>query len=502
MSDHRLVDATPTDFQTKGLKSNAVGLTASTTIALASTAPAFSLAATIGYLALSVGEQSPAVLMLAFIPMLFVAIAYRELNKVMPDAGTSFTWATKAFGPWIGWMAGWGLAITGVIFVANAADVVGIYLLGLFDRPDLASNTLVVSVIGVAFIAAMTWINYRGIEGGAKLQYFLVGFQYLVLVGLAVLAIVAVVRGNAFADASSFSWSWFNPFDIESWSAFAQAFLLAVFIYWGWDTALAINEETADSTKTPGRAAVLATLLLVALYVFFTTAMTAYAGVGETGLGNPDKSDDIFTVVAEPLLGSSGTPIVLLAVLLSTAASLQTTIMPTSRGTLAMAVYKAAPKRFGAVSPKFQTPTFSTILMGVVGSVFFVGLKLVSDNVLQDTVLSIGLGIAFYYSITAFACVWWFRKEAFLSVRNATIKFVLPLIGGLVLAWAFVKSAMDMLSPDYGNTSLFGVGGVFIVGVGSLAVGVVLMLVYSAIAPPFFRGQTLHKDTPVLVPDE
>ena len=228
--------------------------------------------------------------------------------------------------------------------------------------------------------------------------------------------------------------------------------------------------------------------------------MVAYAGTGRSGLGSPKNADDIFAVIGVPLLGAAA-PILTAVVLISAAASLQTTIMPTARGTLAMAVYKALPARFAQVN-RFQSPSFSTVMMGVVGATFYVGFKLISDNILQDTILSIGLAIAFYYGITAFAAAWYFRREAMRNVRDFFVLFFFPLVGGLILAAVAVKSAWDMLDPDYGYTTLFGIGGVFVMGVGSLLVGVLFMLLWQWRAPAFFRGETLHHDTPVLVPEE
>ena len=145
-----------------------------------------------------------------------------------------------------------------------------------------------------------------------------------------------------------------------------------------------------------------------------------------------------------------------------------------TRGTLAMAVYKALPSRFGTVHPRYKTPGFSTLIMGVIAVAFYVGMTLISENILADTILSLGLAIAFYYAITGYACVWYFRREAFASFRNFIYKFLFPLLGALLLTGAFVKSAIDMLDPDYGYTVIFGIGGVFVVGVGSLLLGVVL----------------------------
>ena len=61
--------------------------------------------------------------------------------------------------------------------------------------------------------------------------------------------------------------------------------LLALFIYWGWDTCLALNEETRDPKRIPGRAAVLTTLILLVTYVGVTVAAMSYAGLGDTGIG-------------------------------------------------------------------------------------------------------------------------------------------------------------------------------------------------------------------------
>ena len=95
----------------KGLRKGALGLWSTVNLGLASTAPAYSLAATIAYVVMAVGYQAPIVMLLAFIPMWLTAVAYRELNSVIPDCGTTFTWAAKAFGPKTGWMGGWGINI-------------------------------------------------------------------------------------------------------------------------------------------------------------------------------------------------------------------------------------------------------------------------------------------------------------------------------------------------------------------------------------------------------
>jgi amino acid transporter len=105
-------------------------------IGLAAVAPAYrSLAATLAFVVLAVGEKAPSMFLLAFIPMLLLAFAYKELSQDTPDCGTTFTWDTKAFGPWIGWIGGWGLAVSAIIVLANVAEIAAGYLFKFLNLP-------------------------------------------------------------------------------------------------------------------------------------------------------------------------------------------------------------------------------------------------------------------------------------------------------------------------------------------------------------------------------
>ncbi|MDE0547210.1 APC family permease [Microbacterium sp. C7(2022)] len=488
----------------KGLATGTLGLWGSTVIGLASTAPVYSLVATLGWVVLAVGAQAPIAFVLAFVPMLFIAFAYRELNNAVPDCGTTFTWGTKAFGPWVGWMGGWGVAVAGMVVLANLAQIAGIYFWSLFGDGTLSENVPLVTGTGVAFIAAMTWVSWRGVEIGERVQNILLAIQYIALAIFVVAALWQYFDGSA-PNPTAFSWEWFNPAAFTDWSGFTEAVLLALFIYWGWDTCLALNEETKDPKRIPGRAALLTTVILLFTYVTVTVTAMMYAGIGDDalGLGNEANADDFFLAIKDGLLGPFGWVLVV-AVLISAVSSTQTTILPTARGTLAMAAYRALPRRFMTVHPVYRTPSFSTLVMGIVASLYYIGMTLISDNILQDSILSLGLAIAFYYAITGYSSVWFFRKDLFRSTRDFFYKGLLPLLGALMLTGAFVQSAIDMYDVDYGYTVLFGIGGTFVLGVGSLAVGVLLMLLWFAFpaARPFFRGESLNRDTRVLVPED
>jgi amino acid transporter len=487
----------------KGLKGGALGLLSSVVIGLASTAPAYSLAASLGLIVLIVGEKAPAIMLLAFVPMYLIAIAYRELNRAEPDCGTTFTWAGRAFGPWMGWLGGWGIIAADVIVMANLAQIAGQYSFLLVGADSLAESALWTTVAGALWIAVMTWICYRGIEISARLQYLLLGIELAVLAAFAVIALVRVYTGDAPEGSMMPSLGWLWPGGLGL-SDLVDAVLIAVFLYWGWDTAVAVNEESDDPSRTPGRAAVLSTLLLLVTYAVVAVAAVAFAGTGTEGigLGNEENADDVFAAMGGAVFGDTGfgqffLSLLILSVLTSAAASTQTTILPTARAALSMAAYRALPRCFAEIHPRYLTPTWATWGMGIASIVFYVGLTLVSQNVLADSIAAVGLLIAFYYGLTGFACVWFYRRE--LRGRSLWTKGVLPGLGAVLLLVAFVLSSIDYAAPDAGATTLFGIGGVVVIGIGALVLGAVLMLIYSRAAPAFFRGETLRPGTPDLL---
>src|SRR5580698_1781115 len=161
----------------KGLKGGALGLVAATVMGVASTAPAYSLAATLGFIVAVVGLGSPIVAVLAFIPIFLTSIGYSELNKADPDCGTTFTWAARAFGPKTGWAGGWGIVAADVLVMASLAQVAGQYVFLLFGANGIGSDASSgwVLLVGILWIVAMTYICYLGIEISANFQKALLG---------------------------------------------------------------------------------------------------------------------------------------------------------------------------------------------------------------------------------------------------------------------------------------------------------------------------------------
>jgi amino acid transporter len=523
----------------KGLKSGALGYLSNLVIGVASTAPGYSLAATLGFIAAveGVGLASPAVLWVSFVPMLFIASAYYFMNRADPDCGTTFSWVTRAMGPTAGWLGGWAIIVADIIVMANLAQIAGLYTFLLFDWNSAADSTFWVTFIGVIWIIVMTAICYIGIELSARTQYFLLTAEVVTLALFAIVALVKVYAGSA-PDASMHpDIGWLSPFAIDSTSALTSGVLLGVFIYWGWDSGVAVNEESENPSEGPGRAAIMSTIVLVLIYVIVSVAAQAFAGPKEL----IDNADDVLSVLGKDVFGSPLDKLLIIAVLTSASASTQTTILPTARTSLSMARARAMPATFGEVHPRYLTPSTSTLAMGALSVLWYVALTIVSENILFDSLAALGLMIAFYYGLTGFACAIYYRSQIFKAGRSplpaglallaanvvmvvavfaesnalglafgvlfllslvlalvnvADIKKwalagVAPLLGAEILSYVFWKSCLDLSKPENSESgdSWLGLGPPLVIGIGFLILGIVLMLVwrFSPTGRDFFR---------------
>ena len=430
--------------------------------------------------------HSPGLLIVSFLPMLCIAFAFRALNRIDPDCGTTFTWATRAFGPYAGWLGGWGIIAADVIVMASLSQIAGRYALTLAGAHGAAASTLWVTVAGVVFIAVLTGICYRGIEVSARVQQILLAVELVTLGIFAVVAYVKAGTGHALPGAARPSLAWLSPWT-GSFRDLSDSFLLAVFIYWGWDCALSVNEETRDSSRTPGRAAVLSTVLLVAVFAVTTTAALAVAGPAFLA----GHSSDVLGAMATLVLGTTWGKLLVLSVLTSATASTQTTIIPTARAVLAMAARQALPARFARIHPRYLTPATATLVMGAVSAAFYVLLTAASKNVLADSASATGLLIAFYYGLTGFACVWIFRHDLRSGIGALIVKGLLPLAGAVALVGAFILSVKSYWPASSSYSSFAGIGGIFLIGAGSLLLGLILMLACRITLPQFFTAGTL-----------
>jgi amino acid transporter len=327
----------------------------------------------------------------------------------------------------------------------------------------------------------MTWICYRGIELSARIQQVLLSAEVLILGLFAVVAFVKVYGSHPPAGSIKPSLSWINPFAMN-FSDLVVALLLAVFIYWGWDSGVAVNEESEDPAEGPGKAAVVSTVLLVLIYVVVSSAAQSFHGVGF--LTNEANQEDVLNALGSGVLGSTLNKLLIIAVLTSASASTQTTILPTARTSLSMAHWKAVTKLLSRVHKRYLTPTVSTLGFGLLAIVTTVALLLLSASVLSDSLTAIGFPICFYYGFTGVACGWYYRHELSKSTRNLLLLGVAPLIGGLMLFGIGLKAAFYYgHSANVESKPILGITLPLWMGIGGMALGFIIMLV----SRPFFR---------------
>ena len=461
------------------LRPDAIGFGDALVVGLAATSPAYSLAAVIGPIVALVGVHAPGILLASFVPMLLIAAAFAALNRADPDCGTTFSWVTRAMGPWAGWIGGWAIAMTGVLVVGSLAEVGVRFTLLAVGLDGWESSTPVVLGLTVVLVVVMAALCVLGTELSARVQNGLIVAQTLALAVFAVVALVRGLRGDSPFGALTPAWSWLDPFGAGG-AALTGGLLLGVFAYWGWESAVNLTEETRDSRKTSGRAAIVSTLVLLVTYVGVTIAVLAFAGT-EYLSENADEEEAIFALLSTEVMGGWDW-VVLLAVATAAIASTQTTILPASRTGLSMARRHALPRRFGHIDPRHRTPDVSTWWVGGIASVWFVAVSLLSENALFDTITALSLLIAFYYALTGIACAVYNRRRLTRSVSAFFLIGVGPLIGSALLVWLLGLSIRDLADPEnsYTGAAWLGVGPPLVIGIGIFLVGLVVMFVWRA----------------------
>lgn len=486
----------PTVEKSKGLRKGSVSLIGAVAIGLAATAPAYSLTGALGPGAREAGYQLPIIFIIAVIPMYFVALAYKHLTDVAPDAGTVFTWGSKAILPHIGWVGGFALMLSSILAGVGAAGITvnaATTALGLGDP-----STWVKVMIASCFILLTTWLVARGAEESSRTTLLLTIIQFGGLALFTGLLSVNVFQHHRNPSAEAFSWQWFNPLAIRGASALIGGFLVAIFIFWGFDASMSMSEETEGTSEQAGRSGLTAIIITVITYVVIGVATLAYAGIdsnSDMSLTHDANIGDAFSSLARHAVGSAGALVAAAIVGLSAFSATLSTVMSTVRGMLSMATYKALPRHFASVDEVAQTPKFATWFIGLTTLFIYGSLTVLSDRIVEDCVYSVGIAIMTYYTVVAVSSVIYFWDTAFHSWRTALEQVILPGIAALIFIPVGVVQGFRMAAPDYNSGgSLAGVGTVFVIGVFSLLAGVLLMILWNLKEPSFFRGETLPRE--------
>src|SRR6478609_7750026 len=348
------------------LQADGVSAAGSIVMAVAGSAPAYSIASTTATLVGVAGLGAPGALLWCGIPMLGIAWAFLYLGRADVNAGAAYSWVARALHPALGFLSGWALVISATIFMVAGALPAGAMTVSLFD-PSQADNVALITAIGALWFVVMAAFVYFGVHITARAQWIMSVIEVAILV---IFAALALFRAATSTHAGpSFSWDWLGFSHLTGPGIFVSAALIAAFYYWGWDVASNLNEETKDGHKSAGSAGLIGVGIVFVLFEIFTIATLVMLPQDEI----ENNSANILAVLGDVIWPGIGGKILIIAVALSTIATLETTLIQVTRTLFSMGRDHTVPTAFGRIHPKWRTPAFATLVVVGVSIVLFLG---------------------------------------------------------------------------------------------------------------------------------
>lgn len=442
----------------KNLQQNALSKVDSIIMGVAGTAPAYTLSASTATLVAAVGLMGTASILYAAILMFGIAFAFMFLNRWRSDSGASYAWVGRAINPSLGFMSGWALIVATTLFMISGSVPAATVTLDLV-APHMASNVWLVTIVGFVYFMLINILVMVGITFTAKFQKVMTVIE----VGLLLIIAVGALVKFGLHTVHPFSWSWFSPGKF-TFNTFMSGSLVAVYYYWGWDVTSNLTEETQDRNKAPGFGGVYG---MVGIFILFEILQVAFQ-MGLTPGQVSNASTNLLPVIGNMIFPRPWGDIAILAVLLSTVATLETSLLQASRTLFSMGRDKVLGPKFAELHPRFQTPWLASVVIGILAIVLFVisGFSNGVNSIMTDAINAIGIQIAFYYGLTGFACFWYYRKTFRHSAKALIMKGIWPLVAGLFLWFIAIYDI-----PQLGWTT-------DIIGLGTLVVGVIPLFIY------------------------
>jgi amino acid transporter len=431
------------------LEPDAIGVAQDTVIGMASSAPAAVVALTLAPLAAASAYGGGAALIVSAIPMVIIAFAYHRLNMWNANCGASFEWVGRAINPYLGWFTGWLMIAGYVLGTISGIEVLGPNVLAVFNASTASTGWNV--GISVVLGAVMLVLAIVGIRITARSQVAMAAVEYAILIGISIWGLVWVLGHHS--GTYPVTKGWFSLWGVAHQGAPMAGFLLAVFAFSGWDGTVYVNEEVTHRRKNPGRAAIIAVLLLTAIYVI--------AQVGLQGVVSPGNmqahSSSAMVYVAQTLGGSGWGKMAALSLALSSIATTNAGIVIGARITYGMASYRALPEFLSNVPSRFKTPVAASVAFGGI-TIGLTVIYLVFTSVqgaFSDVVNVTGMLFAIFYILTGLASIVYYRRRVFSSAVNAIVLGILPLAAAVFLGWVTVKNLMTV--PDSQKWSMAGI---------------------------------------------
>ncbi len=443
--------------QEAGLAKGALGTIESMIMGIAGTAPAFSVAVTTATIVAAVGTLSVGSILYCGLIMFGLMLAFKNLNKMSPNAGATFAWVSDVFGPTWGFFAGWGLLVASVVFMVSATIPAATSTLVLI-APNLVESTGWVTFTAAIWLTVVTAVVTKGIKHASYAQVTLTIIETVIIFALIIGAFVQY-GGN---PAHTPSWEWISPFSFTP-QTFATGALTAIFFYWGWDVTMNLGEETKDGEPSPaGQGAFWAMVNLILFFIIMMVVVLIVLTDDEIQTANTN----VLYAIANKLFSSPWSYLAVLSTILSTVGTIETQILQFSRSMFAMARSNMLHSRYAKIHPEWQTPWIATLVIWGLGILLLFSSSFMPSvsAILESSILAIGIQICFYMSLAGFACAWHYRTYLSKGFRDAMTHVVWPFIGAAFMVFIGLYSI-----PTFDTVTLW-------VGVGGLAIGAIPLL--------------------------
>ena len=431
------------------LKADSLSFFESIIMGVAGSAPGFSIAVAISGLLATAGFFSPDAVLIFALPMLGIALAYKGLNRRFANAGAAYEWTKIGFGRLFGYFSGWALLIASMVFMVTGSVPLGTATLDLVD-PSLASHVLLTSGIGAIWFVGIGLVLVAGIEITSRVQVVMSSIELLILFAISLAAFVRAASGHVIHP---FSWSWFGFH--YSRAGFASSALIVVFLYWGWDVTANLSEETRnDRPNAAGNGGFLSVFVTIASFAAFSAATLMLFSLHDAA-GFSDNL--IYRVAIVSGLGRVGGYAAALALILSSIATLETTMLQFSRTLFAMGRDRALPGCFGEVHERTVTPVRAMYLLLALGltAIFASSFMPSIAAILADSVNAIAVQVSYYYGLAGLVCTWLYRDSFRQSFATFLQYAIVPALSGIAL----ITLGIYAISTFNLTTRIVGVGG-------------------------------------------
>ncbi|WP_371797370.1 APC family permease [Streptomyces sp. NBC_01718] len=440
-------------------------------MAVAGCGPAYTVVAMIPALIAAVGFAAPAVLLYCTVPMVGIALAFRYLGNLDVHAGATYSWVARVLHPALGFLSGWALVVATVIFLISSTQPAGEATLALLGS-DLSGNRTAATLVGMSWFLIMALVVAYGTRIGTGTRALLVGVQLLLLVAIAVSALVA-------ADpVAPVSMEWFGFSNFDATHSFAAGALIAGASFWGWDVTSNLSEETRGGRGFGGLIG-----LLVTSTVFIVIAVGANAVLGPEKVAA--EGGGFLLALGDALWPGGAGRLLVLAVLLSTVATLETTLLQATRTLFAMGRDRTMPSGLGSVHVAHRTPWAATVVVATI-VLAAAGMTLMIDagaELMADALTAVGLLIAFYYALAGISVSVVHRRELFTSPGKLVLLGLWPLGGAAFMIWVFVASIPQLSGAE------------LVIGLGALGIGLIpLLIAWSSGGRSYFRPSPLSPE--------